>query len=547
MNRWLLSTMGFLITLLLISAPCKAPIVGNGISQSSEGTDSGFLRVNGNSLTLNGTDFRVVGANHVDLIWSFMNDYGENGTKVIEDAARCGIKALRFSATAVSKDIVEKWYTNNSTFWNRYDKMVETASSNGVYLIPVLVWTYNDTRDNITNPGNGLFEPFHNFSRYLPEFPLSDKYDKSHIFITNSFVNNRSKEFISEMVTKYNENKTILMWEIGNELNLVTGRPDTENYFPTTKDLQNYVQDICSLIWKLDKNHPVESGMQAPNFHDQGTTLEEAASNNFTQFNDFVNVTSIHIYRNQTKDYNVTAKDFITAFLNSSKDNLNKPMIIGEFGETRDENENAPDNSSFIPSVLETTLRFDIPMSLIWEWEVPDQGVPDPIPIGGDRPGWNIDPVKTPHIVEMLKIYSMLANAPSKERYDVAKAGQTLNILVHSNSTITSFNYSEALGQIAFNITGPTGSNGFCRVAIRNPILQDVLHGNCTVLFDGAELHGIKNWAVQDFDDTFTFFNYTHSEHRITIVPEFPSFFGLTPFLMAILLAFTICKRKRIR
>ena len=545
MSRWLLSMMGFLITLLLISTPSKVPIVRTGISQSSEGTDAGFLTQNGSNLTLNGTNFEgEIGANHVDLIWSFMNDNGENGTKVIEDAAKHGIKALRFSATAVSDKIVEKWYTNNSTFWSRYDKMVENASSYGVYLIPVLIWTYNGTTNDTNN--KGFFEPFHNFSRNLLEFPLGDYHDKSHIFIPNSFVNNLSKQFITEMVTRYNESKTILMWEIGNELNLVTGRPDTENYFPTTTDLQNYLQNICSLIWKLDKNHPVESGMQAPNSPEQGNTLAEATYN-FTQFNAFVNVTSIHIYPHQIEKYGCSAKDFITTFLDASRNNLSRPMIIGEFGETGGdngpiENRHAPDNSSFIPNVLETTLRFDVPMCLIWEWEVPVN-----IPIGDDRHGFRIDPVKTPHIVEMLENYSMLADAPSKENHDVAKAGQTLSILIHSNSTITSFNYSEALGQIAFNVTGPTASAGFCRVTIPNPIFQDVLHGNCTVLFDGVELYEIKNWTVQDFNDTFIYFTYEHSEHRITIVSEFPSFFVLTPFLMVILLAFRIYKRKRTR
>jgi hypothetical protein len=85
------------------------------------------------------------------------------------------------------------------------------------------------------------------------------------------------------------------------------------------------------------------------------------------------------------------------------------------------------------------------------------------------------------------------------------------------------------------------GTAGFCRIEIPNTIVQELWHGNYTVFLNG-EPWSFRNWT--DTTNTYVYLNYTHSEHEITIIPEFPSLIIIPLFTTATLLTVTIYKRK---
>jgi len=119
--------------------------------------------------------------------------------------------------------------------------------------------------------------------------------------------------------------------------------------------------------------------------------------------------------------------------------------------------------------------------------------------------------------------------------------GTTYNVDVVSNSTVSNFQLDASQKSISFNITGVVGLAGFCRVTVPNVIIEDLWQGNYTVLLNG-EPWPFRNWT--DSTNTYIYINYTHSEHEIVIIPEFPSFLVLPMFMIATLLAVTVHRKK---
>jgi parallel beta-helix repeat protein len=108
--------------------------------------------------------------------------------------------------------------------------------------------------------------------------------------------------------------------------------------------------------------------------------------------------------------------------------------------------------------------------------------------------------------------------------------GETCNIIVLSNSTISDFQLHQEQGMISFNVAGDESTSGFCRITIPNTIVNDLWQGNCMVLLSG-EPHSYTNWT--DTISTCIYVNYTHPEQQIVIIPELPSALIL-PLLVAL-------------
>jgi hypothetical protein len=115
------------------------------------------------------------------------------------------------------------------------------------------------------------------------------------------------------------------------------------------------------------------------------------------------------------------------------------------------------------------------------------------------------------------------------------------NIEVISNSAITDFHIDVLQKMVSFNVSGLKNTQGFCNVTLPNIIAQELWNDNYTVLLDGGYCP-FRNWT--DTTNTYIYINYTHSEHEIAIVPEFPSSMFLS-LLMIFTAVVVICSKKR--
>jgi parallel beta-helix repeat protein len=96
--------------------------------------------------------------------------------------------------------------------------------------------------------------------------------------------------------------------------------------------------------------------------------------------------------------------------------------------------------------------------------------------------------------------------------------GIPCNVDVVSNSKVSNFQLNIDQKMISFNVTGLESTHGFCRITIPKVIVQEFWQGNYTVLLNGEPCL-FRNWT--DTAYTYIYVNYTHSEHQITIIPEF--------------------------
>lgn len=98
--------------------------------------------------------------------------------------------------------------------------------------------------------------------------------------------------------------------------------------------------------------------------------------------------------------------------------------------------------------------------------------------------------------------------------------GNVVSIL--SNSTfIAGFNFSQSLAQISFNVTGASGTLGFCNVTIPKVLLNASYPKIWTATLDGTYL---SFTPTENDTHTSLYFTYAHSSHKVQIkVVEIPN------------------------
>jgi len=109
-----------------------------------------------------------------------------------------------------------------------------------------------------------------------------------------------------------------------------------------------------------------------------------------------------------------------------------------------------------------------------------------------------------------------------------------------SNSTVSNFKINPEEKVISFNVAGETGV-AFCRVIIPNIIINTLWLSDYAVLVNGLPVE-FRNWT--DAENTYIYFTYTHSEHEVTIVPEYPSPILLALLMLSAAFAIILVKRK---
>ncbi|UCE43722.1 MAG: PKD domain-containing protein, partial [Candidatus Bathyarchaeota archaeon] len=107
-----------------------------------------------------------------------------------------------------------------------------------------------------------------------------------------------------------------------------------------------------------------------------------------------------------------------------------------------------------------------------------------------------------------------LMEAWSKLRvFSVSIDEEEYRVTTLSNSTITGFNFNSSAKQISFNVTGPSGTVGFCNVTVPKSLLR----GAWLVLVDEAD--STSNTTITETDThTFFYLSYDFSTHRVRII-----------------------------
>jgi hypothetical protein len=111
-----------------------------------------------------------------------------------------------------------------------------------------------------------------------------------------------------------------------------------------------------------------------------------------------------------------------------------------------------------------------------------------------------------------------------------------------SNSEITGFSINQSAKMISFNITGATGTSGFCNLTIPRVLLGEPY----TVQIDGSYVSPI---VMSNSTHTSIYFTYIHSTHVVqivgaTIVAEFTTVAPNILLMVVLSLVLFLAKRK---
>ncbi len=120
-------------------------------------------------------------------------------------------------------------------------------------------------------------------------------------------------------------------------------------------------------------------------------------------------------------------------------------------------------------------------------------------------------------------------------------------VTVNSNSAILGFEFYQPESKINFSIIGADETSNFCEFAVPNGLLW----GNLSLLLDGSILvEGVD--YTKTSNSTHNIFQVTFSGHDIHLIelvnsddiPEFPDFIVLSAFMVTILIAAIIYRKK---
>jgi hypothetical protein len=114
---------------------------------------------------------------------------------------------------------------------------------------------------------------------------------------------------------------------------------------------------------------------------------------------------------------------------------------------------------------------------------------------------------------ETATVQFELWGAAVKFEYVANVNGLDFHTVILSNSTVSSFAFNKDQKEISFNVTGQSGTEGFCNVTIP----KDLLSSDFTVKVDETKVTP-DPVVGSNSTHSFVYFSYGHSVHRVQIV-----------------------------
>jgi len=237
----------------------------------------------------------------------------------------------------------------------KLDKVISIAEKHGIRLIIPFTnnWEhYGGMEEWVRNFGYDKHEQFYT----VPEIKKSyKKYVKTILNRTNTITGK-----------KYKDDGTIFAWELANEpRGWGNGFPIEKPY--STDILTNWMDEMSTYIKKHDKKHMVSTG-------EEGFGLAGVDTDNdiyeFADGNDFkrnaglknIDFATIHLYPNYWgfKDFVKEGIQYIVSHANAAKKELNKPIVMEEFGIWADKRDEV------LPALMQTMVDHDFNGIMYW-------------------------------------------------------------------------------------------------------------------------------------------------------------------------------------
>jgi hypothetical protein len=336
---------------------------------------------------LNAASGAELGANKFDLLLQYLEPApaaagrdaaGEHqirqamAEKAIADAHDAGLAFLRVSVTGFApsepgnrNNDLALWQNDPPAFWAAADRMFDALDRAGLRLVPSLVW----------NP---------------PQFPaLTGETVTTLVRDPNSASRRLLARFIGDFIGRYRGRKTVLFYELTNEMNLFAdvdlrkkcrpGAPCAWDNF-TTAEMIEFSRDMVRQIKSLDPSRPVTSGYSLPRpaaMHltrrpeygasgpDWTQDTREEMARNLIETQQPFDILSVHIYPDpQDNRFGLPQGEQyrLVAAADAAAKSAGKPLFIGEFGDIGGA-------TPFMAHLLDEIVQHRVDHAAIWVWE----------------------------------------------------------------------------------------------------------------------------------------------------------------------------------
>ena len=318
------------------------------------------LTVDANGTLLrNGVPYRGFGVNYFDAFFRTLSDPEDTSYEAgFAELRKYNIPFARVMFTGFWPSDMKLYMEDKEEYFQRMDAVVRSAEKNGIGLIPSLFWYDGCVPDLVGEPRDQWGNPE----------------SKTHAFMRN---------YISEVVTRYQDSPAIWGWELGNEYNLGADLPNAAEHRPkivphlgtltsrserddlTHSMLHTAFTEFAKEVRKYDPYRIISTGNSIP----RPSSWHQREENSWTkdtpeqvfeilagQNPDPVNVISIHTYQD--------VQDSIPQMMAMAR-KLKKPLFIGEFG--------VPGTGAEVGEVFAHMLgmieKERVPLAAIWVYD----------------------------------------------------------------------------------------------------------------------------------------------------------------------------------
>jgi hypothetical protein len=302
--------------------------------------------------------------------------------------ARAEVPFVRFMCGGYWPGEQRIFMTNRNVFFERLDRVVRCAETNGIGLIPSLFWYFATVPDLMGESIDQLGNP-----------------QSASIALI--------REYTTEIVTRYRNSPAIWAWEFGNEYNLECDLPNHDSHRPavqptlgtpttrTERDelefghLKVALQAFAQTVRKLDPARVILTGNAAPRASAWHNVTENSwSADSRAQFGEIllrdnpdpIDSITIHVYQEPAGSYPGGAKS-IDEFIGTASAlarGARKPLFLGEFGVSAKVGSRGKQEEA-LKQFLNAIRRHEVPLSALWVFDYPPQAKDYSVEPAGDR------------------------------------------------------------------------------------------------------------------------------------------------------------------
>jgi hypothetical protein len=296
--------------------------------------------------------------------------------KALDDAHDLGFRFIRvsisgyFPARSGTPSDIELWRRSPAVFWQRMDMMMDDLDSRSLSLVPVLMWNAaqfpamagETTADLVRNPQSESW-------RLL-------------------------RSYASQFINRYANRRTILFYELTNELNLLVDldhpgrcrevrdeRCGALGNF-STEEMVSFVSRFAKLVKDADPSRLVSSGFTVPRSSaehirakpqwsrggaDWRLDTKAELAKNLQSIHSPVDIISVHLYdTKENRRFGSSDPVALVDVLQAAARQANKPLFVGEFGEQEPQKAR---KDSYASRMLARLVELNVPYSGVWAWQ----------------------------------------------------------------------------------------------------------------------------------------------------------------------------------